>query len=322
MIVKNPDMYVVTGTRRSGTTLLQAIFNAHPDVCSPPESHFFREYIVSGKWERLFKRGGIRAVVDNLRRNEDFGRLHIDAEEIAGMCRENNIDITAGNFFMMSLSLFANTMGKKKIAEKDPFYIECLPFVEKVFPDAYIIHIIRDPRDVVLSLKKVKWANADVAQHSYYYRERVPPARRFGEENFGAKYVEIFYEDLLRHPEREIKRLCGRLGLDFREEMLKFHEHSDRIYVPGEVEWKNNIRRPIMSDNLGKWRTELTEGEVYKVETVCKRCFDELPYELSGHSRRLGGAYRSWLTAQIFFMYLKKAVWKIVDKAQHGRKHE
>jgi len=121
----NKKILFIIGVGRSGTSLLQSMFAAHPNVGFLPESAFLRRYVYRGNLHSAYGLGGKKAVIKILEQDEKFARTGL-----------NNL----------------------WIGDKDPRLVEFLPLVKTLFPDAHVIQVIRDPRDVLVSKKKAAWS--------------------------------------------------------------------------------------------------------------------------------------------------------------------
>lgn len=276
----------VCGVGRSGTSLVQSMLAAHPAVCMLPETHFFRRYVARAGTRRRLERGGVGAFEDRLRFDADFARAGIApmelVEEALGAC-----DTLAMHQRLLRLVL--RREGGERVAEKDPRLIDHLPALHAAYPDAYVIHVLRDPRDVLLSRTKAAWAKGRPWWLEVLVaREQLRRGRQLGETLFGERYLELSYEELLSRPRETLLDLCERTGLAFEEAMLDdFGRSAQRLVDQREMSWKKETLGPLLSDNSGKWREGLTPLQVRLVEGVCVESFGELGYARSDERRAL-----------------------------------
>ena len=98
-------------------------------------------------------------------------------------------------------------------------------------------------------------------QNLLAYKAQLTYGRDVGGRLF-ENYLEIKYEDLLNHPERELSKITNKLGLDFDNGMLEYYQKADEVIVGEEIEWKKNLYRPIMKGNVDKWKNELTSNQI------------------------------------------------------------
>ena len=130
--------------------------------------------------------------------------------------------------------------------------------LKAAFPSARFIHIIRDPRDYCLSNRKT-WGKS-ILRAAEAWRESVTSACAAGRE-LGADYIEVHYEALLDEPEATLRPVCSFLGCPFDPAMLQLSAPSENL---GDTK---NVAR-IVTDNKRKYRAELSEREIRRVEEI------------------------------------------------------
>ena len=211
---------------RSGTTLLRAMFDSHPDMAVPPESHFL---VTMGLRRRRHERGrGLEAdrFVRDLMKEYGFRRWALDPETV----RVRLIETQAATYAQAMrevFTLYAERHGKTRYAEKTPMNVMHIPFLARAFPEARFIHMIRDGRDVALSYLDTDFGVDSLGESAIYWRRFVRKGRRDG-RRLGGRYREIRYEDLLSDPEAVLRSLCTFVELPYDPVMLTYHRQADR----------------------------------------------------------------------------------------------
>jgi hypothetical protein len=148
----------------------------------------------------------------------------------------------------------------------------------RVFPDAQLVHIIRDPRDCVASLKHMPWWKQG-SYHSVLAWMRsidltARAARRW-------PVAQVQYERLVADPEGELRALCAVLGEEYDPAMAKPERLASSI-VP-DRRWHRRTRRgPATTAHIGRWRGALEPWELQLCETVLGERMETLGYELTG----------------------------------------
>ena len=170
--------------------------------------------------------------------------------------------------------------------DKTPSYLVHIPFIKELYPEAKIIHIIRDVRDCCLSINHA-W-NKNMLRAAQRWVDYVSKARIDGKAF--QTYLEIKYEDLLENPKREMKTICGFLDVDFIEDVLKLSRPSEKS---GDAKGKPFILR----DNIRKYKTRMKARDQRVIEEVAGELLRELGYPTtySGPIRRIG-----WVRMQIY----------------------
>lgn len=292
----------IVGVGRSGTTLIQGMLNAHPKIAFAPETHFVKKYIVPQLSGNLKKFSSKSTLYDHLKDDEDLKRIDADLKALI----ENHVDLQDPTYMarLFYQLLLSHASGKDVlfVGDKDPMNIVYLEHLKKVYPEAYLLHIIRDPRDVILSRIKSDWGkDTSFFLHVAEYQHHIKEALNDGKTLFGEHYIEVFYENLLSNSEDQLKRVCISLGLDYDPAMMKYHETSRDLIFENEMSWKKNVFQPVIRNNVAKWKKELTRTQVAKIEGGIEDIMLVLGYPLSG--------YGNWFARNILSLPIVMASW-------------
>jgi len=256
----------IVGVGRSGTSMLQSMLNSHSQIAFPPETHFIRNYLA--KYEDLAK---IKTEIIN---DEDLQKLNIDILDLL----EKTTDSV--EFYKLLLQKYLEKENKNIIGDKDPKNIEYLKTIKKYFPNAYIIHIYRDPRAVIASRLKAKWSkDRPFWQHLLAYKAQFNYGREVGEKLFDDNYIEIKYEKLVENPQEELQRLCKSLDISYENGMLDFYKQAQKVVVGEEKDWKGDVFKPVQTKNIKKWKNDLTQDQIETIECVLKNEMEKLGYK-------------------------------------------
>jgi hypothetical protein len=272
----HPPFLFFIGSGRSGTTLIREIFNAHPDCAIPDETHFV-PMLAKHRWLYEPAEGGFR--VDRLLRDlnsyEQFRRM-LPAEEAKKALGQEPRPTDYPNAIRRLYATYAAREGKTRYGDKTPRYCLDVPTLAMVFPEARFVHVIRDGRDVALSVKQVSFGPDDLAGAAQYWRNRALATRRFGEVMDPWRYTEYRHEDLLENTEDVVRQLCEFADLKFEPEMLKYHERM----TPRTEAHHPHVHRPP-TKGLRDWRSELSLEQVRLIELLVGDALDELGYDLA-----------------------------------------
>ena len=154
-------MIFIVGVGRSGTSLLQNMLHGHPKIVFLPETSMLRRLIFSGLLERRYKQGGVETVFQALKTDSSLHRLKIDDCTLINILKKSLESRPFGIELYCTLRDYYienNAPGVSLIGDKDPRLIESLWLLKSYFPESYIVHIYRDPPDVLLSKKKADWS--------------------------------------------------------------------------------------------------------------------------------------------------------------------
>jgi sulfotransferase family protein len=187
---------------------------------------------------------------------------------------------------------YAEREGKRRWGDKTPAYIGHVDRLAAIWPDARFVVLVRDGRDVALSVMNVPFGpnNAWAAARSWAtaIRRGRDAARRFR-----GRVLEIRYEDLVSMPAATVGAVCDFLGLGYSDEMLAIEQTDRSKVVADQSAWFTNVWSGITTAAVDKWRTELTPRQIEAFETVAGDELRALGYEtnMATSSRALVPAY-------------------------------
>lgn len=268
-----PDVFpFLTGCHRSGTTLLRVIFDAHPDMAVPSESQFWNAF--ARRRSRYEHADGIavEALLDDLHAEERYRRWHLPRAEARAALSEPHVR-TFPDAVRAIYALFARRAGKTRYADKTPRYSTDILLFAALFPEARFVHVMRDGRDVALSLLDVPWGPKEIGGAALFWREHVTAAREAGRILGPSRYLEYRHEDLLDDPEKVVRRICDFVELPFDPGMLRYHEERK----PAKNEHMRHLTKPP-TKGLRDWRAQMKPRDVRLVELLAGDLLDELGY--------------------------------------------
>jgi sulfotransferase family protein len=278
----NPYVFIV-GCPRSGTTLLRRIVDAHPDVAITKETHWIVRLLES---EHAASPDApvTPELLARLLSHRRFARLELDPRRLEALvARDESVSYT--ELVTAVYDLYGEQRGKRLVGDKTPRYVRHILTLHGLWPQARFVHLIRDGRDVCLSVQNWDKDNRFVARISTFDEDPVSTIAlwweqlvRLGREAGAALpaelYREVRYEKLVTDPAEECRKLCEFLAVPFEERMVRFHEGRTRD-DPG-LDAKSSWR-PI-TPGLRSWRTEMPEGDVERFEAVAGDLLDDLGY--------------------------------------------
>ncbi|MFW5933456.1 MAG: sulfotransferase family protein, partial [Actinomycetota bacterium] len=148
------------------------------------------------------------------------------------------------------------------------------------FPDAQILHIIRDGRACVASLKRMPWWDHGVIPAVYKWAEATHTADWAKAELPTDQYHEFRYEDLVSDPQPVLEGICDFLDEDFHPAMLEPHKVADDA-VPDYKAWHEQTHKPVSASQVRSWETGLERNEIRLMEHVAGAELEAYGYELS-----------------------------------------
>jgi hypothetical protein len=285
-----PPAPFVVGATRSGTTLLRLMLDAHPDVGIPSETHFFHKLVKRSERTRISP----ELLADTIITHKRWGDFHLDADELRA--RFNEIEpFNLSDALRAFYGLYAEKHGKTRWGDKTPGYLRYMRRIEWVLPEARFIHLIRDGRDVALSVLPMNWGPSSVTEAAELWVERVTIAREQGA--LVDHYMEVKYEDLVTETEPALRRVADFLELPWDPAMLDYHERAEerlkekardlprkksRGDQPAAARMASHAmaKQPPDPKRIGRWRTEMSAEDRGLYESVASDLLVELGYEV------------------------------------------
>ena len=284
-----PPAIFVVGVARSGTTLLRLMLDAHPQLAIPPETHFIPRVIDA--CSEADRHAAVLATITGHRRWPDFG---LDPDALRDRLAAHRT-LTPGDAMREFYGLYAAKHGKSRWGDKSTNYIRKMRPISRILPEARFVHLIRDGRDVALSLVAVHFGPNSAPEAARKWSEEIAKARRQGPKL--QHYHEVRYEDLIADPEPVLRGICAATELPWDDAMLAYQERAggriaeivrDFDRAEGETvsagvraAHQENVSKPLQSDRAARWRTEMTADDVLAFERVAGGLLDELGYERS-----------------------------------------
>jgi hypothetical protein len=217
-------------------------------------------------------------------RSKGFRRSGLDADQLfARIMKECR---NGGDFIRIVMESVTSNQQMQRWAVYDPDNVLYVEQVKRDIPNALFVHMIRDGRDIALSLKKMggftplPWDNnqtESLVATSLYWEWMLRKGREHGSK-FPADYIEIHYEELMTAPQVALGKLGGFLDHDLdydriqRAGLGRFSEANSSFREEGAKE----ELKP-----LGRWKERLSTTEIAAIEGTVGECLQECGYELS-----------------------------------------
>jgi hypothetical protein len=270
----------VLGCGRSGTKLLyHTLLSAGGFANYHAESNAFN--LVGLRFGNLAKRENRRDLLDHWLRSKLFHRSGLTREEIEPRIMEECRN--AGDFLRILMETIARKQGVDRWAECTPLHLLYLPLIKKLFPDALIVHIIRDGRDVAVSLDRIGWikpfpwdSKRRLLAPAIFWKWIVRKGRRYG-RRMGSDYFEVHYEDVVEKPHETLARIGKFIDHDLDYDRIQQNAQGSMIdpntSFRGDGEEKE-------ANPVGRWKAVLTAEQIAQVESLIGDELESIGYAL------------------------------------------
>jgi hypothetical protein len=263
----------IVGAPRSGTSLLRNLLNRHPAIGLCDETYFF--YYVYGRrraFGELSDPEARRRVIERYLAISRIQRLRLDLQALVDCLQREGT--TYPSFFAALLRFYAGAHQRRRWGEKTPQHALVTEVLHEWYPHCRVIHLVRDPRDVVSSLLQMPWGSRSVLTNTRLWLRCVRAAER---SQHRANHLLVRYEQLVADPEAELRRICSFVAEDYCPQLL----------VAGgtaavDAWWFERAQAPVTRDRCGAWQQHLTRQQVRAVEWIAGAQMRRLGYEPTG----------------------------------------
>ena len=268
-------------SERSGSNLIAKIFDKHTRVSAPGASHLFR---IMSECASRFEVGSNelrRTVISLFRLKASHWLLDSWTDtDIEALLRLYDF---SGDMVAALYDTEAKIAGKRHVFTKENSSFKYMTMLQVQSSQPRFLFMVRDPRDMAAS-----WNNAPVMRGGVlraterWLHDQAGYVDTLAQLGGSALTAFLRYEDLLKDPEGEVKRICIQLKLPFENAMVDFSEasRSARADAKRFVMWAN-VDKPIISDNTQKFRYELTDDQIAYIEAATAPLMAALGYSTS-----------------------------------------
>ena len=305
-------MIFVVGNSRSGTTMMGRVLGNIPTVYTFHELHFF-EYLWDPTSKKSFGREELVQLAARLLSIERDGYLNqkdisIFLDEAASIVTNLCSKVEPPQVFAAFMRYEAELHDRVVPCDHTPRNVLFLEQIFALFPNAYVIHMLRDPRDVLLS-QKGKWRRRSLTQNdnipwwesmrawtnyhpvtmSLLWNANLRAAEEFGGH---PRLFWVRFEAFVQQPEVWLRKICSWLDMEY---------SPDYLLVPqvGSSHGKDNLQaRGIKPEMAGRWQTALLQdrADLLVCEQVCRHNMNQLGYSAGQAKVNLLALIWIWLT--------------------------
>jgi Sulfotransferase family len=303
-----PPLFIV-GCPRSGTSFLY-----HLLLSAGGFAEFHTQMNVYDVLQPIYGDLGVlknkRKMMGEWLRSKAFRASGLNAHEIETevltACR------SAGDFLRMVLDGVARRQNVDRWADSTPTNVPHMLRIAEDFPDARFVHIIRDARDVALSLDKRGWSrplpwdkNRSLLAAGLYWEWIVRMGRRYGAA-LGSRYMEVRYEDLVERPRATLRPVAAFI-------------HHDLDYDRIQQNRVGSVRKPLTSfeedleeghfSPVRRWQEKFPRHQLARFESLVGDYLQELGYALSGSLLPPSGGIAVGPTRFVYHIYHESKQW-------------
>jgi hypothetical protein len=299
------------GCHRSGTNLLYDM------LLSSGGFAIYRGFlpiykILIPRFGSMKSRANREKILETWFRSKGFRRTGLDAQQFSSPLL--NECASGGDFIRIVMDMVAQNQNVSRWAVYDPDNVLHVERVKRDIPNAIFVHIIRDGRDIALSLKKMggftplPWdrkATPALVATALYWEWMVRQGREHGRK-FPLDYIEVHYEDLITDPRETLAKLGAFIDQDLDYDQIQ-RTSLGRLSKTNSSFREEGGKEKI--NPLGRWKERLSHANIAAIESAVGKCLEENGYELTLPASKRRMNLRSFAMRGIYPAFLGSKLW-------------
>ena len=187
---------------------------------------------------------------------------------------------------------YAKRKGKVRWGDKTPSHVMELDVIWKLFPDCRVVHLVRDGRDVALSMRRVDWGSSHIPRVAENWRWMTTLGRKMG-AFLGDRYCEVHYEDLVTKPEETLRSICAFLEEPYHENLLRHHLTAQQEMPEESMKWHGDSVRMPDPSKVFAWKHRMSLADRIIFEQVAGAELEMFGYLRENHPQTFGSRLKS-----------------------------
>jgi hypothetical protein len=265
----------IGGLDRSGTSLIYALLASHPRIAMTRRTNWWSYF--DGQYGDLANDANLDRLLSVMARYRRHRKLQPDIAALRTAFREGPAEY--GRLFGLLEDQHARRLGKPRWGDKSLHTERYASRVFSVFPDARLLHMVRDPRDRYASvLKRWKKLRGGVGAATAAWLASVELADR-NAAAWPSRYLVLRYEDLATEPEATLRRVCDFIGEPFDPAMLGMEGADDFRSQGGNSSYERFGVGVISTQSIGRYRQAISRSDIAFIEGRAASAMRRLGYE-------------------------------------------
>ena len=284
-------MFVIFGSPRSGTTILSSSLDLHSQIIVPDETDFIipLAFIVDRVHQAPIGKEMIKNLIINGERYKVSLGEYLSQDEVFAAI--DKADYNAAAILESIYSSLAEKAGKKIAGDKSPNDIMFSYMLEKVGffnSDIKIIHIVRNIRDVIVSLQELQWVPEIEKFFPRIWCESNLFLHNLLKEQT-SRYLLVKFEDLITDPRKNFEKIFDLLELPHENGVFEYKNRNDRYK---KMPHHSKLHKPFLPDEIGVWRKELSPKDIELCQEQASEALQHFGY--SNRSKFINYIYKLW----------------------------
>jgi hypothetical protein len=274
------DPIFIVGSERSGSNLLRLLLNESIEVTVPHPPHLMRDLApIAPRYGALTKDENFRRLIRHAIKLVDLHFAPWPFTPSADEVFETASKRTLYAIYASIYEQYRRHVGKARWGCKSTFMIHHVNEVLRHHKRPRFIHLVRDPRDVAVSARSSVFSHYHPFYTAQLWTREQTTALDWSQKLPSETWFTLRYEDLTADPSAQMKKLCKFLDIQYAPTMLRFFEKPSARKLAGLSRSWENVDKPVLRQNSGKFMGELSVQEILMVESSARSIMGEFGYK-------------------------------------------
>jgi len=266
----------VAGLERSGTSLMYALLTSHPKIALTRRTNM---------WTHFYDQYGDLSEAENFERclaammkYKRLVKLEPDPERLSSDFWQGTPSY--GRLFGLLEAHYAERVGKLRWGDKSLNTERYATPIFEAYPEAKILHMIRDPRDrYASSLTRWEKSRGGVGAGTARWLSSMSLAKQ-NMNHYPDSYLIVRYETLASYPEETLKKISEFIGEEYSPQMLGMDQSGSYIEAGGNSSYGQREPGVISTDSIGRYRQVLSQRQIAFMQEHAGQEMQEQGYEI------------------------------------------
>ncbi len=249
----------IGGLERSGKTYMRLMLSAHPQLFFSCRTNLWTSY--HNRYGDLNKKDNLQLCLADFAKSKHIRSLTLDYSRLKWDLETG--PVSYGRLFALIHEHHAESIGKSRWGDQTEFIESCADKIFFAYPNAKIIHMLRDPRDRYESMLHKPHRRGRLGVATARWHTSTVLAQK-NQDKYSERYKVIRYESMVTNPETTLKETCEFLGENFFPEMLQMQNETR---FAGQVSDKaDELNRPLTTQYIGCYHNGLSTRDVAYIQ--------------------------------------------------------
>ena len=316
------NFFQFIGTQRSGSNLFRLMLNEFDGVYAPHPPHLLKTfYPILSKYQNLTDEVNLQKLVEDM-----LKWIHNNPVRWKNVPSYNELveSLNKRSLFEIFRLLYTTNAIKENKNKfwccKSLFNLKFYNLKEFKSLNPIYIYIYRDGRDVASSFKNASIGDKQIYFLAKQWQSDQMICKKIKDNTSDYNFFSVKYEDLLIYPRKILKRFCEKYDITYNDDFLNYYKSEESKLTSSSGSLWKNLSKPIISNNKGKYKTELSSNEIKIFESLNYESLKLLGYKVDNELSNLIKNFTSEKIEE--FVMLNKEIKENLSKKRDNKELE